>query len=55
MGKDSIKDVEERLSGQIGDLGVYLEKILKRMNAMKESGERMEAKMDELAKQISDL
>ena len=27
MGKDSIKDVEERLSGQINDLEVYLEKI----------------------------
>ena len=55
MGKDSIKDVEERLSGQIGDLEVYLEKILKKMDAMKESGARMEAKMDELAKQVNDL
>ena len=49
MGKDSIKDVEERLSGQINDLEVYLEKIFKKMDAMKEAmkeiGEQMETKM----------
>ena len=66
MGKDSVKDVEERLSGQINDLEVYLEKIFKKMDgmkeAMKELGERMEAKMegieakmDELAKKVNDL
>ena len=50
-----MKDVEERLSGQIGDLEKYLETILQRMDKMKESGERVEAKLDELAKRVSDL
>ena len=54
-----MKDVEERLSGLINDLEGNLERIFqkfdRKMDSMKESVERIEAKMDGIAKQVNDL